>query len=343
MTNGKGLYQRWTNLWVIIFNLTLFLNPALAHTAFDPMTIGVGARALGMGKAYVAVAEGGDALFTNPAGLGETDSFKFTSMSSRLLEDVNYTLLGAIYPMGEKSAVGLGYITTIVSGIELRNLAGTLLGRSNFSSNVLFASYGKKLTEKLSLGFSLKYFSQNGSENNTGNSNCLNLDVGILQRGLDWLSLGVVGHNLLGGEKFTYASGAPDSLPMTLTLGTKVFLLGEKYQSAFVFPAQLSLQADAILPLNEQQAQATNWGVEFSPNQYLTLRTGLDQANKPEGIDNNLTYGLSLHVAGIGFHYAYHAYSDLAANATQFFSLSFDERGWPSEEFSPPLANVRGL
>ena len=45
----------------------------------DPMYIGVGARPLGMGKAYVAVAQDGETLFLNPAGLGRLNA-SLTSM-----------------------------------------------------------------------------------------------------------------------------------------------------------------------------------------------------------------------------------------------------------------------
>ncbi len=51
---------------LIIF-LLLPVSFAYALTA-DPMDLGVGARSLGMGKAYVGVAEDSDTLFVNPAG-----------------------------------------------------------------------------------------------------------------------------------------------------------------------------------------------------------------------------------------------------------------------------------
>src|SRR3989338_721234 len=51
----------------------------------DPMSVGVGARALGMGKAYAGVAEDGDAVFMNPAGLARITNPKLSSMyTSRL-------------------------------------------------------------------------------------------------------------------------------------------------------------------------------------------------------------------------------------------------------------------
>ena len=98
---------------IFIFGILFFIlggGFASAQTTFDPLSIGVGARALGMGKAYVAVAEDSDTIFTNPAGLGEIDNFQFTSMSGKIMEEVNYTLFGGVYPIGNKQAIGIGYV-----------------------------------------------------------------------------------------------------------------------------------------------------------------------------------------------------------------------------------------
>ena len=97
---------------MLIATLTLTAgvsSAALSGAIADPMYIGVGARPLGMGKAYVAVAEDGDTIFLNPAGLGTIDSLKFTSMYSNLLSDVRYFVLGGAYPLDIGTLVG-GYV-----------------------------------------------------------------------------------------------------------------------------------------------------------------------------------------------------------------------------------------
>ena len=83
--------------WMVVFLLCLISLPVFAAQDMivaDPMYIGVGARPLGMGKAYVAVAEDGDTVFVNPAGLGKVLTPKLTSMYTSLLGDVNYVVLG---------------------------------------------------------------------------------------------------------------------------------------------------------------------------------------------------------------------------------------------------------
>lgn len=320
-------------LLIIILIAILATTPSIGQTTFDPMSIGVGARALGMGKAYVAVAENCDAIFTNPAGLGETDSFKFTSMSGKILEEVNYTLLGSVYPLGEKSAIGIGFVSSAVGNIELYDSAGVLSGRSSFENNLLFASYGKKLSEKISLGINLKYYYQKGSANSSGDGSGLNIDIGFLQRDLGWLSLGIVGQNILTSGKINYGNGEKQSLPSTLKVGTNMYILGQKFQAARIAPIDVRVMLDADLGLQSSEPNSTHIGVEISPSTNLTLRAGIDQDPKPGGAQNNFTSGVSLKYAGLGFHYAYHPYGE-AADITHFFSISFDELGWPPE--GPP-------
>lgn len=46
------------------------------------MRLGLGARALGMGGAHIAVADDAAVIYYNPAGLGRLEEFSLTSMYS---------------------------------------------------------------------------------------------------------------------------------------------------------------------------------------------------------------------------------------------------------------------
>lgn len=324
---------------IIIFILA---TQSAAQTTFDPLTISVGARAMGMGKAYVAVAEHGDTIFTNPAGLGEIDSFRFTSMAARIMEEVDYTVLGGVYPLGKKSAVGLGYAAASTSGIDIRDARGTYLRKSNYGNSVLLVSYGRKLAEKTSLGLNLKYYIQEANEITDGNGSAVNLDVGYLQKGLGWFSIGAVAENVLRSSKLRYENGEEEELPLLVKLGTRLHIMGEEFESAVFSPIKLVAVADINLNLQSSEPTTAHLGMELSPNPNLTLRAGIDQDPKGAGVQNYLTSGVSVHLAGIGFHYAYHPYTETDLNAVHYFSVSFDERGWPQE--GPPdafLGSVR--
>lgn len=307
----------------------LLATQSFAQTAFDPLSLAVGARSLGMGGACVAVADDGNTLFTNPAGLGEIDKMKFTSMSATLLDDVNYTVLGGILPFGDKFSIGVGYAGSFVSAIELRDGLGNLLGRSNYSSSSAVLAIGQKLSDRFSLGLALKYYFSDGNAATAGNGRGWNLDLGVLQSGWSWLKFGLVGENLLSSSLINYQNGVGEPLPLTVKAGVKVNLLGGSFDSAFVSPLEMILVADADYFPQGSKPMTAHEGIEVSPVRFLTFRAGLD--------DNSLTGGLSFRIAGLGFHYAYHPYGDFAGSAANYFSLSYDEGGFPQEEEVPDV------
>jgi hypothetical protein len=333
MTNYyNSVAQRLIHWSLVIgyWSLILFL-PSPAQTTIDPLTLGMGARPLGMGRAFIAIAEDSDALFTNPAGLGEIDCFEFSTMSGTLLEELKYTTIGGIYPLGEKSAWGIGYISAGLTGIELRDLTGNLTGRTNFENNLYLLSYGRKVSDNLSFGLNIKYFAQNAHDQTEANGSGWNADLGLLQKGLGWLSIGLVVQNFASSSQLNYRNAAAASLPLTIKFGTKLALAGERFESAIIAPYELIIAADADLELSNIAPTNTHFGVEFSPNKHLTLRGGIDQIPTFPGAQNYFTGGVTLSLAGFGFHYAYHPFTDLGDNAAHFFSISFNEHDWPTE------------
>lgn len=299
-------------VWAISLVLTLILGGKIsfAQAIFDPLTIGVGARALGMGKTYVAIAEEGDAIFNNPAGLGEIDYFKFTSMSGILLEDIDYKVIGGIYPLGQQTAVGLGYVGTSLSGIEIRDAAGNFLRKADYGTKVFIASLGRRVSDRTSAGINLKYLLNDGTEIDSGDAYGWNIDLGLLQKNNDWLYLGLVIQNILSSDTVYFQNGESAPFPQIVKVGGRI---------SFLEPFLFSLAIDSEIELRTAKKAIFHIGSEFSPLPLLTFRTGVD--------DNTYTAGLSLSYAGIKFHYAYRPLA-------QFFSISFDEHGWPPE--GPP-------
>ncbi len=84
---------------------------------------GVGARALGMGGAYTAIAGDVTAIYWNPAGLAEMNALQFHGMhSERFAGIVNWDFLGVGIPLRHQYALGVGLFRLGVDGIPITDL-----------------------------------------------------------------------------------------------------------------------------------------------------------------------------------------------------------------------------
>ena len=80
---------------ILIFYLFLTSVSFAGYTA-DISQSGVGARPIAMGKAFVGIADGSNAIAFNPAGIGFTPHFEITSMQTKLLNVVDYKMLAGV-------------------------------------------------------------------------------------------------------------------------------------------------------------------------------------------------------------------------------------------------------
>ncbi|MDD5089864.1 MAG: UPF0164 family protein [Candidatus Wallbacteria bacterium] len=75
------------------------------------LKMGVGARPLGMGGAFTAIADDATAAFWNPAGLVQLDKKEITTMHAMLKMDRTYNFLNYIQPLPKRNAAwGVNYV-----------------------------------------------------------------------------------------------------------------------------------------------------------------------------------------------------------------------------------------
>src|SRR5512136_1179258 len=97
---------------LIILLIAIAANPSfneVSGSTADPSEIGVGARPLAIGKAFVGMEGDASNIFINPAGLAYISSPKVTSMSGQVIQDVSYTVIGGANPT-DYGTFGIGYI-----------------------------------------------------------------------------------------------------------------------------------------------------------------------------------------------------------------------------------------
>lgn len=318
----------------LICQLPVNAEQSVLISSADPTYVGVGARPLGMGKAYVAIAEDSDTIFINPAGISKSKTPKLTSMYSNLLGDVNYIVLGGVYPQTKNSAIGAGAIVSSISQIDLRDSNGTSLGFGSWASSVFFLSYGINIENaNLGLGGSLKYFSQGGSgaaSVESAASSGIGFDLGAVYSANENLSLGLSLQNPTGA-KLVSGNGVENTIPSLIKIGGS-------YKIKISEDKKMTVAAD--MDFAKERQSTLHIGAEYPATTNVTFRAGLDQDPVPGGVVNNPTLGVGLNVSGMEFNYAYHPYGNISDNTTHYFSIGYvgDKQKAMEEEASLSIA-----
>ncbi|MBN2057589.1 MAG: S-layer homology domain-containing protein [Candidatus Saganbacteria bacterium] len=346
----------------LLFQLTLFFfaGTALAQNAPDPIRLATGARTLGMGKAFVGLADDIDSIFINPAGLANPEQWQLTSMSGKLLEEYNYLSLSGLYPT-QIGTFGLAFVgssiggalpTTIEAGSDPDDpvyVVDTSQELISYYNNLFILSYGNKIDRALDLpllsgladrwpdlrqthfGANLKFFQVNltGDGITGGAANGMELDLGVQGKPLPWLSLGANLQNALPfsmGGKLTYQTGWEESYPALLKLGSAVDLLGPKDALRKIWDHQLKLLLDMDYEVSRSSyiPALFHLGLEWKPNTLIGIRAGIDQdVVGAKEVANNLTTGVGLYYGNFRFDYAYHEFFGAPGIMNHFFSFSY--------------------
>ena len=110
--------------------------------------LGAGARSAALGNSFVAVADNGDALFANPAGLSQLSKRQVAYTNVSLLfggiegDDLGQHLFSYTQPLGGRMGLGVGY---------------ERIGSDLMSENGAFFGLSYKAGERLRLGLTGKY------------------------------------------------------------------------------------------------------------------------------------------------------------------------------------------
>jgi hypothetical protein len=148
-------------------------------TAATFLEIGIGPRAIGMGGAFVAVADDATACYWNAAGISRLPKNEVTLVHTEWLADVNSDFAGIVLPLGEFGTIGANITTLTMDDMEVTTIedqdgTGEMFGSADFA---LGLSYARNLTDRFSIGFTGKYIYQK-IWHSTASS--MALDVGTL-------------------------------------------------------------------------------------------------------------------------------------------------------------------
>lgn len=157
-------------LWTVILCIGLQLSGPLAlgqgssgvskrgTTAAPFLTIPQGSAALGMGGAFVSIADDPSAMYWNPAGIADLPGIQLVFDHSYWIADLNYEFFGATINAGSFGTLGLNLIASNSGDMKVTTVAqqdgtGEVFSTTDVAVGV---TYAVKLTDDFSIGINPK-------------------------------------------------------------------------------------------------------------------------------------------------------------------------------------------
>lgn len=281
-------------------------NTGTTSAAF--LEVGIGARSMGMGGAYVAVAEDASAMYWNPAGLSRSASAGGTFEQVDWITDVSFNFMGVSVPL----ANNMGTVGLFVNAMTLPNQPVRTVQfpdgngeEYNGSSLAMGLSFARMLTDRFSIGFNAKYISERIWHEK---ASTVAFDVGTLyDTGIEGLRIGACisnfgkGLQLEGSDLLIYHDSDPTQLgnndKIIGSLMTDEWPLPLNMQFGLAYTVNPSpqlgvlLTADALHPINN--SESVNLGVEIKLFNMLFLRSGVNALFQSE-TEAGMTMGAGL-------------------------------------------------
>lgn len=173
----------------IVFSLIIFLNFSnTLHAQYERpgssggqfLGIGVSPRALGMGSAFISVAEGAEATYYNPAATIKVQKMDFAVTHTKWFANINHAFAAGVYNLGRMGAVGVLMTGLLTDEMEVRTpLQPDGTGETFYSGNYRFGvTYAYAMTDHVSFGGSLNYIYSSLYDNFTAHA--VSTDIAVL-------------------------------------------------------------------------------------------------------------------------------------------------------------------
>lgn len=297
--------------------LCILYGPVSGHTgeidggfAGGFMRMGLGAKALGQGGAYTAVAEDGYAMYYNPAGLPHLMNRMIHVTNTILSLDRQLYFAGYAQSIQPSGGIGIGILRTGVDNLVERNSSGQRLGSIAYSENAVLFSFALQIDRRISIGMTGKYLYH---ELHTITSKTFGADVGILIHLNRNVTFGVVAQDL--GSKYNWNSNAiyergastTDTFPVVLRAGAAYTL------------TQYPIRIAAEIHKWKYSDALPHAGIEYTYRSQYKFRAGLIN------LQPSLGFGLSYPVLQKTFHFDFATYSlEHDPEWIQVISAAFD-------------------
>ncbi|MHB2153750.1 PorV/PorQ family protein [Calditrichota bacterium GD2] len=307
----------------IAIYLILFLLPAVELFAQQGqggtesnLSMGFGARAFSVGRAFTAIADDPTAVFWNPAGLEFVYQQSATFFHTSLFEGTNYDFLGYALPTLNLGTFGLGVARIGIGGIRQTDVFNTDLGVFSWEEYHGFFSYAKKLPWDLTTGLTIRLVRRawsglvdQGSLVDMG----VGMDLGFMYRPQiytnvllrDW-SVGLNLRNLFAPQ--VKEGDNVDEFPLTVRFGLmrRILMKGFGNQVNVMLDFDYSQKRDLLIHV----------GAEYKFRNLAMVRLGMDGSSPTFGA------GIKYSIFQIDYAFSSSPYSDVFSSVHRF-SVSF--------------------
>jgi hypothetical protein len=270
------------------------------------LNIPLGARAIGMGEAYTALADDAASMYWNPAGVSLLRQSEASFLYNQVYQDQTYNNVSVAVPV-EYGGFGASVSHLSYGDIEAFDAMGSPAGDVNANTSVGTLS-GAFYGNTWGAGINIKGIQQRLADES---ANAFAADFGaalIIPKSFrgETLRAAFSIRNLGSSMKFIEQE---DPLPRQWRIGVAALqMLNKKF----------SLSMDYGQERNSDGA--LYFGGEYWVLPYIALRTGYAEAGT-EG--NGLRAGIGLKFRNLGFDYAFSQYGDLGLSHLYELSMRF--------------------
>jgi len=300
-------------------------------TAAPFLTMPVGPRALGMGGAFVSVADDATAMFWNVAGIARLTHNEAVLVHTRWFAGIAFEYAGVVLPIKRFGTIGANFTYLDIGEMEQTTEldpegTGVWFHCGSFAFGL---SYARPLTDRFVIGFNVKYIEERIM-------NCratgFAIDIGTLFRtqfkgtrfgmsisnygtkmqmtGSDLLVQHDIAPDMAGNNPFinAYLATGRFDLPLLLRVGVSVDLVNTATH-------RLTVACDALHP--NDNTESLNLGLEYVFNNVLSLRAGYKSLFMMDS-EEGFTFGVGLTTSMRGvlhsmrIDYAYESFGRLS-------------------------------
>lgn len=309
-------------------------NTKVGTTSANFIQMEIGARAIALGGAYVAVADDATALFWNSAGIGLVENGNAVYQFGSRYADIAHHYAGFVYGIGNDDKIGIMINYVDVGEMEITTLSEPDGTGQNFSASNLAIglTYARQLTDRVYVGIQGKFIQENIWMES---ANGFALDIGAIynieEKGMKvGMNLSNLGPDMnMSGDNLDFykekVEGYPGSPTPKSTLATKDFPLPMVFSMGFAI--DIVGRNSIVVPNAEHKVMLavaandsfdapfrSNVGLEYTWQNIFSLRSGYhigyDTKDISLGVGLNLEQFTSLDVE---LDYVWNNYGDLGA------------------------------